>query len=111
MSAPGKMLPLLDPPAGGWERLRARRDSPVATGRIPWLPLVSGGLAATVLAAFFVVGRDEVRMPFNGARLMGERSQGVGLQMLDNQRTTAVPSGDPNVRFYWVEPSEPSSPD
>jgi hypothetical protein len=50
-------------------------------------------------------------MQFDGARLMGERSQGVGLQMLDNQRTTAVPSGDPNVRFYWVEPDSAPSAD
>jgi hypothetical protein len=89
--------------------LQARRNSLPPSVAIPWLPLVSGGVAATVLAAFFVLGNDEVRMQFNGARLMGERSQGIGLQMLDNRRTTAVPSGDPNVRFYWIEPNEPSA--
>jgi hypothetical protein len=115
MTSPTKLLPLLSPPPGGWERLRARRDSspgnrPTIT-EIPWLPLVSGSLAATVLMTVFVLNRDDLRMPFSGARLMGERSQGIALQMLDNRPSTPLPSGDPNVRLYWIGPSQPISPD
>jgi hypothetical protein len=110
MSAPPeKILRVLDPPPRGWERLQARRDSSVTDYSVPWLPLLSGSLAATVLMTFFSLSRHDVPMPFNAARLMGERSQGVSLQMLDNHRTTALPSGDPNVRLYWVEPARPSA--
>jgi hypothetical protein len=109
MSSPEKLLPWLSPPTGGWERLRARRESP-ASAVISWRPLVSGVLAATALMTVFVLNRNDLQMQFNGARLMGERSQGVGLRMLDNRPSTALPSEDPNVRLYWVGP-QPSSPD
>jgi hypothetical protein len=72
---------------------------------------LSGSLAATVLAALFLMSRNDIPMQFNGARLMGERSQGAGLQMLDNRPTTSLPSGDPNVQLYWVEPAPPASSD
>jgi hypothetical protein len=110
MSSPEKLLPVLSPPPGGWERLQARRESFSSTV-VEWLPLVSGGLAATVLAAVFLASRNEVRMPFNAARLMGERSEGVGLRMLDQRQMTALPSDDPNVRLYWVGPAAPASSD
>lgn len=41
----------------------------------------------------FILNRGELRMQFNGARLMGERSQGIGLQMWDNRETTELTSG------------------
>lgn len=110
MSSPEKLLPVLNPPSGGWQRLQARRESRSSTV-IEWLPLASGSLAAAVLAAVFLMNRNDLRMPFNGARLMGERSQGVGLRMLDQRQTTALPSDDPNVRLYWVEPAPATSSD
>ena len=101
MHPPDRILSVLNPPSGGWARLLARRDSsPKAT--LPWLPLVSGSLTAAVLMVF-LMGRQEIKMQFNGARLMGERSQGVALRMSKEWHTTALPSDDPNVELYWVE--------
>ena len=35
---------------------------------------------------------------------MGERSQGTTLRVLDNRQTVALPSSDPNISLYWIEP-------
>jgi hypothetical protein len=49
--------------------------------------------------------RSEIRMQLSGERLIGERSQDVGVQLLEGGRAVSVPSTDENVRIYWVEPS------
>jgi hypothetical protein len=43
-------------------------------------------------------------MSVNGGRLIGERSQGVDLQILDSGHAVPLPSSDSNVRIYWVGP-------
>ena len=42
-------------------------------------------------------------MPLTGERLVGERSRGVELQILENGHAVALPSADANVRIYAVE--------
>jgi len=34
---------------------------------------------------------------------VGERSQGTTLRMLDDRQIVALPSGDPNVKLYWID--------
>jgi hypothetical protein len=104
MNQPDRILTILDPPAGGWERLRARLDS--ARYWAPsWWALASGGAAA---AAWLVIaaGHTEIRMPLSGGRLIDERSQGVNVQILENGHAVALQNTDPNVRMYWVEPPD-----
>jgi hypothetical protein len=107
MKQPDRILTLLEPPPGGWERLRARRDS---TGRWApsWWALAAGGAAA---AAWLAIASEhpQIRMPMSGGRLIGERSQGVEVQILENGRAVALPSADPHVRIYWVEPTTAAS--
>jgi hypothetical protein len=103
MNQPGGLLKLLEPPPGGWERLRARRYA--ATNWAPaWWALASGGAAALACLAI-ASGDARIQMQFSGARLIGERSHGVGVQLLENGRTVSLPSADANVRIYWVEPA------
>ena len=64
----------------------------------------SGGAAAAAWLAI-VPEHPQLRMPMTGARLIGERSQGVDVQILENGRAVALPSADPDVRIYWVEPT------
>jgi hypothetical protein len=101
MNPPDRILTLLEPPPGGWERLRARRDS--ASRWAPsWWALASGSAAALVWLAI-APGHAQIQMQLSGARLIGERSQGVDLQILENGHAVALPSTDPNVRIYLVD--------
>jgi hypothetical protein len=103
MNQPDSLLKLLEPPPGGWERLRARRSAATDWGP-SWWALASGGAAAIAWLAV-ASGHTKIQMHFSGARLIGERSHGVGVQLLENGRTVFVPSADANVRIYLVEPS------
>lgn len=108
MTRTARVLPLLDPPAGGWERLIARRKQ-----RAPWAPswpaLAAGSAAAFVLIAM-VTGHSDLTMPLSGARLIGERSQGIGLHALDDARVRPLPSADPKVQLYWLEQAPAQQP-
>jgi hypothetical protein len=101
VNQPDRILTLLEPPRGGWELLQARRDA--ATGWAPsWWALATGAAAAVVWLAV-PSGPTQIRMQLSGARLIGERSQGVDVQILENGHAVALPSADANVRIYWVE--------
>jgi hypothetical protein len=107
MKPPDRILTLLDPPPGGLERLRARRDA--AHSWAPsWRALVAGG-AVAALWLVIASGQPRLQMPLSGARLIGERSQGLGVQILENGRAVPLPSVDPDVRIYWVEPTSPAA--
>jgi hypothetical protein len=103
MNQPDRILTELEPPPGGLQRLRARRD---AARRLQpsWWALAAGG--ATAAAAWLAIGppQPQLQMPMAGARLIGERSHGVEVTILENGRAVALPSADPNVRIYRVEP-------
>jgi hypothetical protein len=107
MKQPDRILTLLEPPPGGLERLRTRRDS-TSRWALSWSALAAGGAAA---AAWLAIASEhpQIRMPMIGARLIGARSQGVGVQILENGRAVPLPSADPDVRIYWVEPTGPAS--
>ena len=100
MNTPDRLLPSLDPPPGGWQRLLRRRDADA-----DWL-MPSAALASAIVAvvvAFNWPHRHPIELPLNGARLIGERSEGTTLRMLDNRKAVELPSGDPNVSAYWIE--------
>src|SRR5262249_49215017 len=106
MNEPEKFLTVLEPPLGGLTRLRARRDSQTRGWTPQWWALAAGATAAVVWTAL-LSGRTEIRMQLSGARLIGERSQGMSVPILEGGRARAVPSSDANVRIYWVEPAQP----
>jgi hypothetical protein len=56
----------------------------------------------TVVLAFPWSHRHQIELRVNGARLLGELSQGIALRM-DDQQIVALPSGDPNVKVYWID--------
>jgi hypothetical protein len=104
MNQPDRTLTILEPPAGGWERLRSRRDT--TNGWAPsWWALASGSAAAVTWLAI-ATGHTEIRMQLTGGRLIGERSQGVNVQILENGHAVALHNADPNVRIYWVDPPD-----
>jgi hypothetical protein len=105
MNQTDRILTPLEPPPGGWERLRARRDSS-SRWAPSWWALASGMAATVAWLAIIAPGHTQIRMPLSGGRLIGERSQGVGVQILGNGRAVALPSADANVRIYWVESTE-----
>jgi hypothetical protein len=98
MSTADKLLRTFNPPAGGWERLVQRRD------KESWpMPVTALACAiALVVFAFPWPYRHRIEVQANGARLVGERSSGTTVRMLDGQQAIALPSGDPNVRLYWI---------
>jgi hypothetical protein len=104
MNSADRILISLQPPAGGWERLHARRDS--ASRWAPsWWSLASGGAVAAAVAWLAVATEQTpIRMPLAGARLIGVRSQGVDLQILQNGRSVAVPSSNTKVPIYFIGP-------
>lgn len=101
MNHPDRLLEVLDPPPGGWLRLVRRRSEEPS-----WLiPLAA--LTCAITLAVFVFPAPQgppLKMQLNGARLLDEHSQGTTVRMLDSRRTVALPSSDPNVRLYWIEP-------
>ena len=99
-----RTLTLLEPPPGGLQRLRARRDS--ATRWAPsWWALASGSAAAVVWLAV-ASGNTEIRMQLIGGRLVGEPSRGADLQILESGHAVSLPSADANVRIYVVESTD-----
>jgi hypothetical protein len=103
MNPPEKILAVLEPPPGGLARLRARRDA--STSWAPsWWALATGAAAAVAWMAI-VSGHSEVRLQLTGGRLIGERSEGPSVQLLQGGRTVPLPSSNANVRIYWVEPA------
>jgi hypothetical protein len=104
MKQTDRMLPLLEPPRGGWARLRARRDATIRWSP-SWWALASGS-AAAVVWLMIASGQTDVRMPLTGARLVGEPSQGAGVQLLQSGHAVSVPSADPNVQIYWIESAD-----
>jgi hypothetical protein len=109
MNAPERILPVLEPPGGGWKRLIARRNQPSQWA--PSWPALAAGSAATVVVIALLSGRSDLEMPLSGARLIGERSQGTGLRALDEARARRLPSDDPNVLLYWIEPAPAVAPE
>jgi hypothetical protein len=99
MNTPDRLLETLTPPAGGLQRLIRRRDED--SYLLPLAVLTSA--VAAIAFAFPWSVRHPVELKLNGARLVGERSQGTTLRMLDDRKTVAMPSGDPNVSLYWIE--------
>jgi hypothetical protein len=101
MSTSDRFLRTLDAPPGGWQRLIRRRE----TESESWLmPLAS--LTCAVAIMVFVaprLNRHPIELELSAARLVGERSKGVALQLLDGRKTVALSSSDPNVRLFWVE--------
>ncbi len=108
MSTPDRFLRTLDAPPGGWQRLIQRRDADTS-----WLMPLTTALASAAAVFIFVtpwLDRHPIELQLNAARLVGERSTGTTLQILDDHKVMALPSSDPNVRLYWVTPAVPSTP-
>ncbi len=104
MNQSARLLAILDPPPGGWERLRARRNA--ASRWAPsWWALASGSAAAVAWMAI-ASGHTGIRMQLTGGRLVGERSQGVGVQILEDGHAVPLRSADANVHIYWVEATD-----
>jgi len=97
-----RILKDLAPPAGGWQRLAARRDM-ARHDRSMGLPLATAAVLA--LAAFLLRPQapQELQLPWNSARLLETPSEGVGLQKVGGAEITAIPSGDARVQLYWVQ--------
>lgn len=105
-----KMLPALDPPARGLDRLLARRSSS-GLRFIDWLPLVTASVAATVLIAI-TMRPAEIHMQADGYRLLGLRTEGsAGLRRVEGRVITELPSSEPNVQMYWLKPASPGAPE
>jgi len=98
-----RILEAISPPAGGWQRLAARRDAGRREEGLG-LPLITAAVLA--LAAFLLRPQSspEIQLPWNSARLLAQPSEGVGLQRVGGAEVTLIPSGDPRVRLYWIEP-------
>lgn len=100
-----RVLEVLDPPRGGWEHLRARRDAEERQ-RAPWLAFAAGiGVAAlgTMLA-----NRNEglsLTLPSSAARLQGTPVADEPLRLLDAGRAAPLPAAE-GVRLYWAEKPE-----
>jgi len=104
MNQPGRILTSLEPPPGGWERLRARRNS-ISRWVPSWWALASGSAAAIAWLAI-ASGHTEIQMQLTGGRLIGERSQGVDVQLLENGHAISLPSADAKVRIYLIKFTE-----
>jgi hypothetical protein len=105
MNESDRVLPVLEPPPGGLARLLARRDA----RRVRWAPqwwALTAGVAAAVAWAAILSGETEIQMRFSGARLIGERSQGVSAPILEGGTAVPLPSSDANVRIYRMEPAK-----
>lgn len=99
-----RLLEHLDPPAGGWERLRARRDAEELQ-RAPWLAFATGlGAAALVFGVALPIPRTSLTLPQSSARLQGRPVADEPLRLLSEGRATALPAVD-GVQLYWTEPS------
>jgi hypothetical protein len=107
MDPTDRILTVLEPPPGGWERLRARRNA-----HSPWTPswwALAGGSAVAIAWVAVASGYTPIQMQLTGGRLIGERSQGVGVQILGNGHAVSMPSPDATVQIYWVETTASTS--
>ncbi len=96
-----RVLNELSPPVGGWQRLIARRDA-VPQERGWRLPLATA--AALALVVILIRPQPvELQLPWESGRLVGQRSEGAGLQQVSGRQATALPSDDPRVSFYWLQ--------
>ena len=77
-----------------------------------WLIPLTATLASAAAVFIFVAPWLDrpIELQLNAARLVGERSTGTPLQILDGHKVMALPSSDPNVRLYWVTPPASSTP-
>jgi len=109
MSTPNPLLPVLDPTAGGWERLLRRRD---AESWDAWLTPAAAALtsaAAVIVLAVSWPHRHPLELDLSGARLVGKHSDGTTVRLLDGRQVVAQSSDDPNVQVYWIV-NRPSAP-
>jgi hypothetical protein len=109
MSTPDRFLRTLDAPPGGWQRLIRRRDADSGSWLMP-LASLTCAVAVMVFVAPWLHQRP-IQLNLNAARLVGERSKGVPLQLLDGRKPVALSSSDPNVRLFWVEPGNEAGSD
>jgi hypothetical protein len=108
MNEPVRFVPLLEPPPGGLERLRARPKPDNRWVKAGLLSLASGSAIAVAWLAI-ACQPTEIRMQLIGERLIGERSRGMDLQWVGPGRAVALPSSDGNVRIYMIETTDSSS--
>lgn len=96
-----RILDELTPPAGGWQRLVARRDEESQV-RGFGVPLATAAVLAVVV---FLVRPEvhELQLPWEGSRLIGQQSEGVGVRRVEGARVTPLASDDPRVHLYWLE--------
>jgi hypothetical protein len=108
MNESERFLHVLEPPPGGLARLLARRNAQQVRWAPQWWALAAGAAAAMAWAAI-LSGETQIQMRFSGARLIGERSEGLSAPVLEGGTAIALPSSDANVRIYRVEPAQPES--
>ena len=102
---------LLDlvPPPGGWERLNARRDT-AHPGKGLGLPLATAAVLALATFLLRPQSPEALQLPWDSARLIAQPAKGVGLRHLGGAEVTFLPSTDPQVSFYWVQPAATAPP-
>jgi len=98
-----RILKSIAPPPGGWQRLVARRDAGRPDEGLR-LPLMTAAVLALVAFLLRPQSPQEIQLPWNSARLLAQPSEGVGLQRVGGAQVTVIPSGDPRVRLYWIQP-------
>jgi hypothetical protein len=108
MSTPDRFLRTLEVPPGGWQRLIRRRDAESGS----WLMPLASLTCAVAVMVFVAPWLDQrpIELELSAARLVGERSTGVPLQLLDGRKMVALPSRDPNIRVFWVETHRQQAP-
>jgi hypothetical protein len=99
-----RILENLLPPAGGWQRLVARRDAAPSWRRLG-VPLA---MAATLAMVVMLIRPQpaELDVPWSGGRLVAQPSAGAGLHRVADADATALPTDDPQVRLYWLQKAD-----
>ena len=69
-----RILTVLEPPPGGWERLRARRTAE-SRWAPSWWALATGGVVAMAWLAVAPAHTRSFAMQLSGDRLIGQRSR------------------------------------
>jgi hypothetical protein len=97
-----RLLESITPPAGGWERLRARRDAEELQ-RAPWLAFAAGFAVAALGVVLVSTGsRAPLTLPDSGARLQGRTVADEPLRLLDSGHASSLPA-TAGVQIYWTE--------